>query len=195
MSMHKVPLTKDEEEGLRAHGLPIGAPSQIADCFRLGMAWQAARQQAVPSDAAVDRAYVSGMKAGWNYAEEGDETGFAKAVGSRMRDVREAPQAEQADSGLRIVCDGPPGPESGRFVEVENSSGQSVNAGNWRERSDGLWELVLFTAPPTPDVSGLVGALEGMCDASHWDSVNSIDDARKKAETALDAHRKQEQQS
>ena len=34
---------------------------------------------------------------------------------------------------LRIVFDGPPGPESGRFIEVENAQGASVNAGEWAD--------------------------------------------------------------
>lgn len=44
---------------------------------------------------------------------------------------------------LRFVCDGPPGPEAGRFVEVENERGESLRVGEWREREDGLWELVI----------------------------------------------------
>jgi hypothetical protein len=44
-------------------------------------------------------------------------------------------------SELRIVFDGPPGAVSGRFVEVETPDGASVNAGEWHERDDGLWEL------------------------------------------------------
>jgi hypothetical protein len=39
MSMHKIPLTALEEEGLRNHGLPIGVPSQLSDTFRHGVAW------------------------------------------------------------------------------------------------------------------------------------------------------------
>lgn len=39
MSMHKIPLTPPEEEGLRLHGLPIGTPSQRSDTFRQGVAW------------------------------------------------------------------------------------------------------------------------------------------------------------
>lgn len=54
--------------------------------------------------------------------------------------------AQTAPQGLRIVLDGPPGPEAGRFVEVENAAGRSVNAGEWRERADGLWELVLHAS-------------------------------------------------
>ena len=37
--MHKKPLTKLEEQGLRGHGLDIGKPSQLSDCFRHGVAW------------------------------------------------------------------------------------------------------------------------------------------------------------
>lgn len=39
MSMHKIPLTPLEEEGLRLHGLPAGVPNQRSDTFRQGMAW------------------------------------------------------------------------------------------------------------------------------------------------------------
>lgn len=38
MSMHKIPLTQIEEDGLRAHGLDIGTPSQLSDVFRKGIA-------------------------------------------------------------------------------------------------------------------------------------------------------------
>ena len=46
---------------------------------------------------------------------------------------------------LHIVFDGPPGPEAGRFVEVENDQGKSINADEWVERPDGYWELVIET--------------------------------------------------
>lgn len=39
MSMHKVPLTELEREGLILHHLPVGSPSQLSDAFRLGMSW------------------------------------------------------------------------------------------------------------------------------------------------------------
>ena len=42
---------------------------------------------------------------------------------------------------IDIVFDGPPGPESGRFVEVENENGQSVNLGEWIQRPDGYSAL------------------------------------------------------
>lgn len=59
-----------------------------------------------------------------------------------------------------IVFDGPPGPEGGRFVEVENDSGQSIRFGEWFQRPDGYW-VIRFTpssvaasgplTPMTPD--------------------------------------------
>lgn len=42
---------------------------------------------------------------------------------------------------IYVVFDGPPGPESGRFVECEDVDGKSISVGEWRERPDGLWEL------------------------------------------------------
>lgn len=42
---------------------------------------------------------------------------------------------------IRILFDGPPSHESGRFVEVEDVDGRSIKAGTWHERADGLWEL------------------------------------------------------
>ena len=46
---------------------------------------------------------------------------------------------------IHIVFDGPPGPESGRFVEVETPWGRSIKAGEWKQRGE-YWVLVL-----TPD--------------------------------------------
>lgn len=43
---------------------------------------------------------------------------------------------------VSIVFDGPPGPEGGRFVDVE-VEGKSVDAGEWIEKEDSIWELVL----------------------------------------------------
>ena len=42
---------------------------------------------------------------------------------------------------IDIVFDGPPGPEAGRFVEVENSEGRSISIGEWIKRPDGFWAL------------------------------------------------------
>ena len=40
-----------------------------------------------------------------------------------------------------IVFDGPPGPESGRFIEVEKQLGRSVKVGERVHRPDGYWSL------------------------------------------------------
>ena len=42
---------------------------------------------------------------------------------------------------INIIFDGPPGPESGKFVEVETDSGESIGIGKWIERDDGFWAL------------------------------------------------------
>jgi hypothetical protein len=42
---------------------------------------------------------------------------------------------------IDIVFDGPPGPQSGRFVEVEDSEGCSIKRGEWVKRDDGCWVL------------------------------------------------------
>lgn len=64
MSMHKIPLTQIEEEGLRSHGLARGTPSQLSDVFRQGMAWaqRVATEEAAVADAV--RAYIQAGKRG-----------------------------------------------------------------------------------------------------------------------------------
>lgn len=42
---------------------------------------------------------------------------------------------------IDVVFDGPPSHESGRFVEVEDAQGRSINFGEWVERADGYWCL------------------------------------------------------
>ena len=42
---------------------------------------------------------------------------------------------------IDIVFDGPPGPESGRFVEVEDENRASISVGEWVERDVGFWVL------------------------------------------------------
>jgi colicin import membrane protein len=46
-----------------------------------------------------------------------------------------------ADAWIDIVFDGPPGHESGRFVEVKNAVGASISVGEWLQRPDGFWAL------------------------------------------------------
>lgn len=54
---------------------------------------------------------------------------------------------------IYIMFDGPPGPESGRFVEIENALGASIEVGEWVKRGD-FWALHL-----TPESAfGIAGA-------------------------------------
>lgn len=50
-------------------------------------------------------------------------------------------------AAYHIVIDGPPGETAGRFVEVEDGEGKSINAGEWHERPDGYWELRIEAVP------------------------------------------------
>ncbi len=49
-------------------------------------------------------------------------------------------QGDKFGGYIDIVFDGPPSHESGRFVEVENPKGASINIGEWIEDGD-LWRL------------------------------------------------------
>ena len=51
---------------------------------------------------------------------------------------------------IDIVFDGPPGPESGRFVEVERD-GTSISIGEWVHREDGYWVLRI----PDPEAESM----------------------------------------
>ena len=47
---------------------------------------------------------------------------------------------------IDIVFDGPPGPESGRFIEVEDADGRSIRFGEWIKRDTGHWVLRITAA-------------------------------------------------
>lgn len=46
----------------------------------------------------------------------------------------------------RVIVD-----QEGIFIECENEQGESINAGEWRNRSDGLRELII-KHPSTADI-------------------------------------------
>lgn len=46
-----------------------------------------------------------------------------------------------AEKFVDVVIDGAPGPFPGRFVEVEDETGASINFGEWVKREDGYWAL------------------------------------------------------
>lgn len=71
MSMHRIPLTELEREGLSKHGLDIGTPSQLSDCFRLGMRW-ALEEQWNPANTPP-----SEIGRYWCYVEEQNDLGVS----------------------------------------------------------------------------------------------------------------------
>lgn len=66
----------------------------------------------------------------------------------RLRAIVERKE-NNMEKPINILFDGPPGPESGRFVEVETDDGKSIRAGEWIEREDGLWALRITALPVT----------------------------------------------
>ena len=42
---------------------------------------------------------------------------------------------------IRVVFDGPPDHEAGRFVEVEDADGRGLSVGEWKQIDSGLWGL------------------------------------------------------
>lgn len=101
--------------------------------------------------------------------------------------VDEARRADAAHEYIDVVCEGPPGPESGRFVEVEDATGASIRAGEWIDRGDGTWGLRiavgqgLVAPPPTP------------CAVSHAEAAAMV--ARRRGDRASSTKRAPEQGS
>jgi len=56
-------------------------------------------------------------------------------------DIKMKQDDEEEDDYFDIVFDGPPGHIPGRFVEVENSKGESIRVGAWEKRPDDYWVL------------------------------------------------------
>ncbi|QNJ58378.1 hypothetical protein J1763_gp57 [Gordonia phage YorkOnyx] len=78
-----------------------------------------------------------------------------------------------ASTYVDVMFDGPPGPESGRFIEVENQHRASIRFGEWVEFPDGRWALRIHRSDVErikPDVfddddDSDVGPPEPTCDA------------------------------
>jgi len=67
---------------------------------------------------------------------------------------------------MQIRFDGPPGPEAGRFVEVENMHGKSFNAGEWVQDGE-YWLLKIRLHQPqeqSEKVNAVVEILEDIID-------------------------------
>jgi hypothetical protein len=99
-----------------------------------------------------------------------------------------------------VVFDGPPGAQSGRFIEAEDEHGCGTRAGEWIDRGDGTWALriqvpveeklqaaseLLSSRNALHDaLSGLVRLLRGPKTAEHPKRLN---EALGHAERALAA--------
>lgn len=58
--------------------------------------------------------------------------------------------SEAGQDAVHVVFDGPPSHEAPRFVECETPNGRGYCAGEWRDRGDGFWELVIPLASKQP---------------------------------------------
>ena len=83
---------------------------------------------------------------------------------------------------IDIVFDGPPGPEAGRFVEVEDAAGKSMRFGTWVHRPDGFWVLRISTAPVLDELKALLRITEH--DGSQWISADAFDELIARHATA-----------
>lgn len=72
------------------------------------------------------------------------------ALDERDRRIAELERIGVPEGHIDFVFDGPPGPQAGRFVEVENHKGESIKFGKWIQRDDGYWVLRCAAAPSPP---------------------------------------------
>ena len=82
---------------------------------------------------------------------------------------------------IDIVFDGPPGPEAGRFVEVEETlTGRSVAIGEWVNRDDGYWVLRLMAVSDTQRTVNArpVDQSDMVCSTCHDDPFGHPADAQ-----------------
>jgi hypothetical protein len=68
--------------------------------------------------------------------QEEEEKGYARGLRDGRNDER---------MPINIIFDGPPGPEPGRFIEVEADDGRSISIGEWIQRPDKKWAFRIVT--------------------------------------------------
>ena len=61
MSLHNKKPTDYERKGLEAHGLSADKPSQLSDCFRLGMVWALSNKDLTPINEDNCQSCVNGL--------------------------------------------------------------------------------------------------------------------------------------
>jgi hypothetical protein len=92
---------------------------------------------------------VDGRWSTWNMFAHDQERGLERAAWCDAQQavlLAAAAGAYPATKTVDVVFDGPPGPESGSFIEVEDQTGASIRVGQWIERDDGYWVLRLDIA-------------------------------------------------
>ncbi len=55
--------------------------------------------------------------------------------------IDEIKALRRQNAPINIIFDDPPGPQGGRFIEVERDDGTSIRIGEWIQREDGKWAL------------------------------------------------------
>jgi len=93
-----------------------------------------------PDDAEIERAVREAKKA-VSFCDSAHRERPCWRPDCKKSRVLLALHAERQE--MRIVFDGPPSHESGRFIEVEDASGKGIKVGQWHDRGDGYWELRL----------------------------------------------------
>jgi hypothetical protein len=63
-----------------------------------------------------------------------------------VADVMTKSAATSLTRQIDVLFDGPPSHNPGRFVEVEDEAGRSIDVGNGVERPDGYWALRFSTS-------------------------------------------------
>ena len=100
----------------------------------------------------------SGSTDAWSYFKLDQDAGWdhhGSPWATRMRDKvllcgACTEEVVQMLNGFRIRFDGSPGPESGRFIEVETLDGKGLGLGGWSQDGDD-WFLAFPSQEPTDD--------------------------------------------
>lgn len=109
-------------------------------------------QDAEPS-VGVDGAAGDGRNNGGGSDDVGGRPGERSQTNATADQREEATMTKYID----IICEGSPGSEGAKFVEVHDDQGRSVRAGDWErcEEGDGYWRLrvepSVFGVPPSKE--------------------------------------------
>jgi hypothetical protein len=60
--------------------------------------------------------------------------------------TQQAAQSAGNSTAINLIFDAPPGRKGGRFIEAETDNGHIIRAGEWLQRQDGNWALMLMQA-------------------------------------------------